>query len=78
MTSEDTGRPCAKCHGTGQEESASYTTTTEPDVGTSVALGVALGMGYFPVTKRASKLVTKKITCTRCHGSKVEPDSQLQ
>lgn len=57
-------RPCLRCNGRRTE---TYT-TTESDPGTSVALGAAMGIGYFPMTRA----VQKTRQCTQCRGTGVQ------
>lgn len=58
----DTDKPdCTNCHGRGQVSEL----VTETDSGMSIAMGSALGMGYFPMTRT----VTKDKTCPVCGGS---------
>lgn len=52
---------CFNCRGTGKVSE----TRTEQDTATGVALGVALGMGYFPMTRT----VTEEVRCSWCFGT---------
>lgn len=59
MASEKTR--CSYCSGTGRR----LETHTETDFAMGIALGTALGGGFFPSTKTVSEYVN----CSMCHGS---------
>jgi DnaJ-class molecular chaperone len=52
---------CYLCGGSGSR--TEY--VTEIDMGTSVAMGLAMGTGYFPMTHT----VPRTVTCYTCHGT---------
>lgn len=61
MDTEDEKKTCYTCGGSGTE---TYT-EQEQDPGMSLALGTAMGMGYFP----SYRTVTRTRSCTWCHGT---------
>lgn len=56
---------CTMCSGTGKR--TSYGTETEQDIPMGIALGTAMGIGYFPSTRTRSTTTKKK--CTYCNGT---------
>lgn len=64
-----TQRDCTYCHGRGKTDERESYLDTEQDYGSSIAMGDALGAGYFPMTRTVTKYRTVSKNCWHCHGT---------